>query len=385
MELTIALCGDIMLGAEVAECMGDATVTDWLKGVSRAWSGEDLLIGNLECPCVVEAKPVKSPLPELIFHAPAHRLAELAQAGFSAVTLANNHVLNCGAEGLRETIHGLENVGIHHTGAGMSLAEALQPAFIPVRGLILGLVAFCYAPAAGRFTPGVAPYEPRLMRKALATARKRADIVIAALHDGLEYSDVPPAIVRARFRFLAKNGADLVVGHHPHVLQGLEWQGSVPIAYSLGDLIFHNSLPHVIRRNFARIAMGTFAPEEVRREPNKFARGAVLTVRLKGGKKAVQWHPFRQDANLRPQLCSGSEKLADLRRMDDLCSALSNEKDWRHGLADSVWNAVRGETLDQLGIGDILKLALKPKWRYVPRGLQWFHRKLSTSLRYSLE
>ena len=216
-----------------------------LRDVSEAWSGADLLIGNLESPCVVEAKPIEGPLPELIFRAPASRLAELAAAGFSAVTIANNHILNCGPLGLMETIQGLDKAGIYYAGAGMNLDEALKPAFISVRGITVGLVAFCYGPPAGRSSPGVAPHDFKTMRKALKSARPHADVVIAVLHDGLEYSDVPPSDTRARFRFLAENGADLVVGHHPHVLQGLEWVGNVPVAYSLGDFLFHNSLPHV--------------------------------------------------------------------------------------------------------------------------------------------
>ena len=100
--------------------------------------------------------------------------------------------------------------------------EALRPALIPVKDLTVGLVAFCYGPPAGRCTPGAAPFDPSLMLKALSEARANSDLVIAALHDGLEYSDVPPSCTRARFRFLAENGADIVVGHHPHALQGLE-------------------------------------------------------------------------------------------------------------------------------------------------------------------
>ena len=171
MELTIAFCGDIMLGAEVGEQIGNATIGDWLCKVSEAWSGADLLIGNLECPCVVEAKPIQGPLPELVFHAPATRLAELAVAGFSALTIANNHILNCGPRGLIETIKALDRAGICHAGAGMNVAEAVQPAFIPVRGGTVGLVAFCYGPPAGRSSPGVAPHDFKTMRKVLNSAR----------------------------------------------------------------------------------------------------------------------------------------------------------------------------------------------------------------------
>jgi poly-gamma-glutamate capsule biosynthesis protein CapA/YwtB (metallophosphatase superfamily) len=376
MELTVAFCGDIMLGGEVAEHMGTATVAQWLEGVSKAWSGADLLIGNLESPCTVEAKPIESHAPRRLLHARAGRLAELADAGFSALTLANNHALDCGPLGLLETIQGLEQVGIVHAGAGMTLTDALQPAIIPIRGLTIALVAFCYGPPAGRRSPGVAPYDPRLMRKALAAARANADLVLAVLHDGLEYSDVPPTTTRRRFRFLAENGADIVIGHHPHVLQGIEWYGGVPIAYSLGNLLFDSSLPHITQRSLSRMAMGRYASEEVRRDPDKFARGAVLSVRISGARKSVRWQPFRQDSHVRPHLSAGEVEADDLRRLNDLSTALLNPQDPRHKLADAVVKTAWWEDRDSLGMRQLLKLALRPKWRYVPRGLKWFLRRL---------
>jgi Bacterial capsule synthesis protein PGA_cap len=378
MELTIAFCGDIMLGAEVGERIGNATVAEWVKDVSDAWSGADLLIGNLECPCVVEAKPIESDRPELVFHASASRLAELAAAGFSAVTIANNHILNCGPLGLRETIQGLDNAGIYHAGAGTNLAEALQPAFIPVRGATVGLVAFCYGPGpAGRSRPGVALHEFSAMRQALKTARAGADIVIATLHAGLEYSDVPPSETRAYFRFLAENGADLVVGHHPHVLQGLEWIGNVPVAYSLGNFLFHSPLPHVAQRSFKRIAMGLYAPDEILRDPNKFVHGALLTVKFSGKSTSTYWHPFRQGSDLRPRLCRGDAKIEDLNRLAGLSAALSNKRDFRHALADSVVEKVRSANMKKIGIQELLRLAVKPKWRYIPRGLNWLAQRIN--------
>jgi poly-gamma-glutamate capsule biosynthesis protein CapA/YwtB (metallophosphatase superfamily) len=372
MDLTIAFCGDIMLGAEVGERIGNATIGDWLSEVSEAWSDADLLIGNLESPCVVKAKPIEGPLPEIVFHAPADRLAELAVAGFSALTMANNHVLNCGPLGLMETIEGLDRAGIHHAGAGMNLAEAIRPAFIPVRGVTVGLVAFCYGPQpAGRSNPGVALHDLKTMRKALRSARAGADLVIAALHGGLEYSDVPPSETRARFRFLAENGADIVVGHHPHVLQGLEWIGNVPVAYSLGDFLFDNSLSHVAERNFARMDMGLYAPDEIQRDRNKFSRGALLTVNVSGNRKSVHWHPFLQGPDLRPRLCTGESKIEMLGRLGELSAALMNKDDLRHTLAESIMQTAHRAALHSLEIQEVIKLALRPRWRYVPRGLSW--------------
>lgn len=380
MNLKIAFCGDIMPGAEVAHYMRRATITDWLKEVSSVWEDADLLIGNLESPCVVKAKPTNSKPPELVFYSPASRLKELSEAGFSAVTIANNHVLDCGQIGLFETLQEAKRVGLYPVGAGMNLAEALQPAFIPVRGKTVGLVAFCYGPPAGNSSPGVAPCDPLLMRKALTAARAKADIVIAALHDGLEYSDVPPARTRSRFRFLAENGADIVIGHHPHVLQGLEWHGSTPIAYSLGDFLFHNSLPHVRERNFSRMVFGRLAPEEVQRDPHKFGRGAVLTVQLSNEKKSIQWHPFRQGRDLRPQLSSGSVRSEDLLRLEEMSAALLNAEDPRHALANEMVAKAQQESWNQLEFRELVNLLLKPKWRYIPYGLKWVSGKIKRSM-----
>jgi hypothetical protein len=376
MELSVALCGDIMFGAEVGDHIGSATVADWLDGVASAWRNSELVIGNLECPCVSAARPDGRLPKELVFHAPVKRLTELAAAGFSAVTMANNHVLNCGVSGLRETLQGLRNAGLHYAGAGMNLEEALAPAFIPVGGGTVALVAFCYGPAASRTSAGVAPHDFTSMRKAMKRARAQADLVIAALHDGIEYSDVPPSATRARFRFLAENGADIVFGHHPHVLQGLEWVGNVPVAYSLGDLLFHNSLPHVAQRNFARMAMARYAPDAIRRDPDKFKRGAVLTVKVDGQKKTVAWHPFRQSSDLRPQLCVGDDEFQAVQELRELSVALLEPADGRHALVDSVLKAVELENTKLIGVRDVLKLARRPKWRYLPRGFKWLSQRL---------
>jgi Bacterial capsule synthesis protein PGA_cap len=379
-ELTIAFCGDIMMGGEVSRRIGSSSVAEWLSGISGAWRDADLLIGNLECPCVLSAEPVDGPVPELIFQAPASRLKELAEAGFTALTLANNHILNCGALGLLETVRGLDDAGIHHAGAGMNLTEALRPAFITITDQTVALIAFCYGPPAGARTPGVAPLDPKNIRQALATARGNADLVIAAVHDGLEYSDVPPPKVRARFRFLAEHGADIVVGHHPHVLQGLEWCGDVPIAYSLGDLLFDNSLPQVAARNFARIAMGRHAPHEIHRDPDKFARGAILTIRVSGETKSAHWSPFRQRSDLRPELSAGAARADALRRLDDLSAALLDPNDPRHALAATVMRRTRKDQLASLGLREVLSLARRPRLRHLWAGLPWIYQRVKNRL-----
>jgi poly-gamma-glutamate capsule biosynthesis protein CapA/YwtB (metallophosphatase superfamily) len=358
--------------------MGQATIADWLSDVSSVWKNTDLLVGNLECPCVETARPVEGSIQEIIFHAPAMRVKELKAAGFSVLTLANNHILNCGSEGLKETIRALDDAGIQHTGAGMNLCEAMQPAVTRVHDRTVAFVAFCYGPQAGPLTPGAAPYDTRTMCKALSLARREADFVVATLHDGLEYSDVPPEKTRNRFRYLAEHGADIVVGHHPHVLQGVEWREGVPIAYSLGDFLFHNSLPHVAKRNFARIAMGRYAPEVIDNDPSKFSRGAILQVDINESSKSIQWHPFRQNGNLRPTLSTGAQRRDDLDTIRELSGALSDATDPRHIVAQRVWELAWWSNRERLSVKEIGRLIRKPKWRHLPFGLKWIGKRLRT-------
>ncbi len=380
MDLSITFCGDITIGPHLVASMGPTPLTDWLSAVSDAWRDSDLLIGNLEGPCISTAKPVQGIPPELVLSSPADRVPELAAAGFSALTLANNHILNYGELGLTETISALSKAGIYYAGAGLNLTQALEPAYIPVRGSLVALVAFSYAQPAARARAGVAPCDSTTMRRVLKAARATADFVVAVLHDGLEYSDVPPSLTRQRLHFLADNGADIVVGHHPHVLQGLEWRNNVPIACSLGDFLSDNSLPEVAAANFSRIAMAKYAPEEVRRDPSKFSRGALLTVSVRDGKKTVTWHPFRQDPSLRPQASSGEDKLDDLTRLEELSAALLNADDPRHRLADSVFTTAWCNDRDRLTFSDVISLALRPRWRYVPAGLRWLRRRICSTL-----
>jgi hypothetical protein len=201
--------------------------------------------------------------------------------------------------------------------------------------------------------------------------------VIAALHDRLEYSDVPTTKTRARFRFLAENGADIVIGHHPHVLQGLEWHRGVPIAYSLGNLLFHHSLPHIAKRTFSRIAMALYAPEEIQRRPDKFAYGAVLRISWNNGRRSARWAPFRQNYLLRPQLSTHQTLLEDLNRLDELGVLLSKNDDPRYAQAERVAKAALDASRSGLTIHEVITLAKKPKLRYLPLGLKWVYRHLT--------
>lgn len=163
-------------------------------------------------------------------------------AGFSVVTLANNHTFDCleaGYENLRALLDQLE---LPHFGAGMNLGEAAAPALLDVNGLRLALLgAVDQRSGPHRFaTPdgwGVAPLDVDRLTGQIRDLRTRVDHVLVSLHWGEERFLVPSPTQVRQAHALVDAGASIVLGHHPHVIQGLEtWRGA-PIVYSLGNFI----------------------------------------------------------------------------------------------------------------------------------------------------
>ncbi len=199
----------------------------------------DLRIVNCECALTTASKPVwKS---GAVFKgAPAH-VDGLTAAPFDVACLGNNHVLDYGVAGLRQTLSLLRRHGIRTVGAGLTEREALAPLSLTSRGVRIHIVNISEGEdlTASRGGPGVAGWD---IPRAIATIERckaSGGAVIVIAHCGLEYIPYPPPYVVAAFRALVEAGADCVIGHHPHVPQGLEFHRGRPIAYSLGNFAFY--------------------------------------------------------------------------------------------------------------------------------------------------
>ena len=203
----------------------------------------DLRIVNCECALTRASRPVwKS---GAVFKgSPAHA-AGLAIVPFEVACLANNHVLDYGVAGLAETLRVLHRRRIRTVGAGLTERDACAPLSLTVKGVRLHVVNFSEGEdlTAARGGPGVFGWEiPRVIDE--VRRRKRSGgVVIAIGHCGLEYVPYPPPYVVAAFRAVSDAGADCVIGHHPHVPQGVEWRHGRPILYSLGNFVFYQPAP----------------------------------------------------------------------------------------------------------------------------------------------
>jgi len=239
--VTVAIVGDIFTGRAVSRRIqsygGDYTrpftpTQSWL-------SAADLTIANLEGALSDEIEPPTDPY-TYYFVGSGHFTAGLRYAGVDAVSLANNHSMNFGAEGLSDTLTILRQAGIVPFGAGMDLAEARRPALFEIRGTTFALLGYdgitAYY-AAGEDYAGTAPADPGIIAEDIAAVRGQADIVIVYFHWGWEYTHDPSPWQQELAHQAAAAGATVVVGSHPHWVQGLERYQDTVILYSLGNFI----------------------------------------------------------------------------------------------------------------------------------------------------
>lgn len=236
----LAAVGDVMPARTVGEYAERYGVDYPFAPVAAALKQADIAVANLECPIALGGEPAAK---TYVFRAHPSMVLGVRGSGLNAVSLANNHILDFGVRGLAETLDDLHAQGIATLGAGMDRTEAERPLVYEIRGVRVALVAWVsYAPAsfaAGDAQPGVAYLDDlERMARQIAAAKQQADVVVAILHGGKEYDAMPTAQQQMAARRAVDAGADLVVGHHPHVLQPAEIYTGRLIAYSLGDFVF---------------------------------------------------------------------------------------------------------------------------------------------------
>ncbi len=173
-----------------------------------------------------------------------HHAETLAWAGFDAVNVATNHVKNGGDGAFLDTLDAIRAAGLAVLGGGVNLEEALRPLVLTFGGVRYAFVALNEIEErsfAGSDTPGAAPLTEANLQTAMQAARAQADVVIALPHWGPEYDATPLYEQRRWAQRFVDAGADVIVGNHSHVVQGMDILDGVPVFYSLGNFVFDQS------------------------------------------------------------------------------------------------------------------------------------------------
>jgi hypothetical protein len=240
---SVLAVGDVMLGRGVSaepDPWGD--VAGWFQDA-------DLTLGNLEVALVDGGTPRQAPTGEvqpILLSASPASAESLRQAGFDILGLANNHSLDYGVIGLEETIAHLQQAGLEIVGATTENG-AVAPFYYQVNGVGLAFLAFNavpdphplqVCPTGITCSPHPVRWDPAVAAAAITSAKIQADAVIVSMHWGFEYEPWHDPSQEKAVRIMLEAGADLIVGHHPHVVQAIAVNGDQFTAYSLGNFVF---------------------------------------------------------------------------------------------------------------------------------------------------
>jgi len=241
-RVVVNFVGDIMLSRTVDQKIEESgNYSLPFLSMSSFLKNADLTIGNLESPFYDEGGQVRS---GMVFKAEPKSVSGLKQAGFDILTLANNHFGNQGTAGMLYTFSLLSKNNIDYIGAGKNLAEAEKILIKEVNGVkmaFIGVENYSIAPEsyfATPLKPGLLHVEADKIGKIVKRAKSKVDIVVVTYHGGTEYA---PRANQDQINFAraaVDAGADIVIGHHPHVVQNLEIYKGKMILYSLGNFVF---------------------------------------------------------------------------------------------------------------------------------------------------
>lgn len=264
--ITLIAGGDVSFGRVVGRMLIERPDTDFFAALRPWLAAADVRFANLEGPISDQHGETQKAGQMLVFTGPPEAAAALARARFTVVSTANNHAWDYGEPALRETMARLEHAGVRHVGTGVDRASSRRPTIVEIEGFRLAFLAVTDIWNQGSLAKHpadafVARADPDELAAAVRALRGSgaADAIVVSYHGGEEYVDAPLAHAVSMLRAAVDAGADAVIGHHPHVVQGVSWHAGHPIFHSLGNLLMR------MHRDHAWTEFGYLARLELRR------------------------------------------------------------------------------------------------------------------------
>ncbi|MFC1656818.1 CapA family protein [Patescibacteria group bacterium] len=239
-EITLFAVGDIMLSRHVGtKIFESGNMSLPFLATANVLKEADITFGNLESPFFDQGPRIKE---GMVFKAEPATINGLIDSGFDILSLANNHFGNQGRAGMDFTYNYLLENNIQYVGAGKNFEQAHNLKVIEKKGIKFGFLAYNGIPPvsyqADVSTSGLAWMDTVQMQKDVQIAKKNCDVLILSMHAGAEYTPNPNTDQINFARSAVDAGVDLVIGHHPHVVQAYEEYNNGIIIYSLGNFVF---------------------------------------------------------------------------------------------------------------------------------------------------
>lgn len=308
----VVAVGDILLDRGVARRIERDGVRVVFARVRDILRSADTAFGNLECPLAASCDRRAQ---RISFRANPRYVHSLTDAGFDILSLANNHSMDCGRAGLLETMRNLKQSGLRWCGAGGTSAEAEAPVVLNVKGIRIAFVGFtAIAPAASETLkdgrPTIASASREALARSVAAARLEADVVLVSIHWGVEYAYRPTGEQVELAHAAVEAGADVILGHHTHTLEGME-------------LIERRSSTGEARYALVAYSLGNFAFDSTRAPGKRVTESAILRCRFsRKGLVSAEAIPVVLE-NYLPRPARAEEARAILKHLGSLSNELN--------------------------------------------------------------
>jgi poly-gamma-glutamate capsule biosynthesis protein CapA/YwtB (metallophosphatase superfamily) len=239
-EVRLLALGDINLGRRVGQVILRGDTLYPFARVFESLRTYDVVFANLESNISDQGGRTESPRNNMVFTAPPAAAQSLKRGGISVVATANNHALDFGVFARNQTIRYLDSAGIAHCGTADGRPDLYLPALVEAKGIRMAFFAVTdiMNTTGSVWQNLVAPADTGRLLPAIRAIRETADVVIVSYHGGAEYAPAASERTRHFARQVLEGGADILLGHHPHVPYGIELPGGRVAVHSLGNFVF---------------------------------------------------------------------------------------------------------------------------------------------------
>jgi Bacterial capsule synthesis protein PGA_cap len=351
--ITLNAVGDILLADKVGEKIALNGADYLFHNVCHIFSEAEFNIGNLECPLSDRGEVYTHK--EYLFRASPDCAKSLKDAGFNILCLANNHIMDYGPLALYDTMSILEKHGISYVGAGKNLEEACRPLIYELKGLKIAFLAFTYAYSAKKRRPGCCPCDLNFIQKQIKSVKCTVDLVVVSIHKGIEYIDYPDRHTMALFRGAVDAGANLVLGHHPHVVQGLEIYSNALICYSLGNFITPHADEAVREKTYKTTALAYFTNHPPEVDDLRTIETFILQCKL-DAKGIIDYKliPVKSKEDFQLIMMHGYESQTFLERVKEISKKISQRDDAIFDELDFLLKKSKIYNLQKMRLKDII-------------------------------